>query len=302
MNVVVTGSSGFLGRYLCDVLVKAGHKIWGVDLADCLGRTWPMMSMDVTRYVDAPDWLDSFAMEQVDVIYHLAASPWQKTLDGERIRNHAVGALGVCMLAERTKARVVLASSAQVYGAPDVSPQQETHIPRPFEGYGWSKYLAEVVVQNFCNWRRMDYSICRFSNLYGPNQPVGRAITDLTLKFRRAVRDDVDHVELYGTGNETRDWVYVDDVVAALMKLGRVKGSRIFNVGTGRPVAMKDLARMIADRTGYEGAIAFGGKEGLRDSKGEEPRALDITRLAELGWSPAVALEDGLTRTVESIR
>lgn len=293
MRAIVTGGEGFVGRHLCRALTDAGHEVVSIDITmPTAGQSH--LTCDLGR--EAPPDIGL-----ADVLFHLAASPWQGTPDDERIRNHAAGTLGALALAARCNSRFILASSAQVYGSPTVSPQNERLPVKPFEGYGWSKWIAERVTEQFCEQNQLSFAIARFSNVYGPGQKQGALIPDLIHKFKVAKHACVPVVELRGNGQETRDYLYVADVVSGLLALnGAELDGLICNIGSGRFSHVRDVADMVRREVGYEGGLMWDRQKGIREGAPDEaPRCLDIGRMKRATrWAPTVSLAEGLRRTV----
>ena len=305
MNVLISGGAGFLGKHLCKQLLKEKHKVTVIDNfctseeADFkqLGKKVDLRKMDVTELKFSDLEID------FDVVVHLAspASP----VDYVRlpIETLLVGSLGTYRMLEAAKqnnARFLLASSSEIYGDPEVHPQIEEYVgcvncigPRAM--YDESKRFGETLALNYHNVHSVDIGIMRIFNVYGPGMRLddGRAIPNF---ISQALRGKP--LTIYGNGEQTRSFCYVDDMIEAMMSLieysGCVPGP--FNLGNPEEISIIKLAQMIIEMTGSKSKLSFYG------SPPEDPRRRcpDISRAKRyLGWEPEVSLEDGLEETIK---
>ncbi|HUZ11880.1 MAG TPA: UDP-glucuronic acid decarboxylase family protein [Caulobacteraceae bacterium] len=301
-RVLVTGAAGFLGSHLCERLVAAGAEVLGVDnfftgargnLETVLGRpNFELMRHDVTfpLYVE------------VDEIYNLAcpASPIHYQHDPVQTTKTSVhGAINLLGLARRLGARILQASTSEVYGDPAQHPQSEDYWGHvnpigPRACYDEGKRCAETLFFDYWRQHRLAIKVARIFNTYGPRMAPddGRVVSNFIVQALMG-RD----ITLYGDGGQTRSFCYVDDLIEALARLmaspAEVTGP--INLGNPAEISMRDLAALIVGLTGSASRLVH------RPLPADDPRQRrpDIARAeAQLGWAPATALEDGLARTI----
>lgn len=308
MKALVTGGTGFLGNRLCQMLTEQNIEVLAVDLkAPAVSLQWPFFSCDITRE-ELP------AAFKPDIIFHLAAAPWSSVEPRDRISVNVYGTINAVEYAAKTGARMIFTSSAQVYGPPRYSPQDENHPLNPIAPYPWSKYLAEQVCnlardrfQQRLDWMGLDARVfqiitVRLSNMYGPQIYRGTVIADLIA----AIGESKGVLVLRGTGNETRDFVHVDDVARALVALAvprlGVPKVYVYNIGSGEAVSIRTLAELLISLMGKSLEVAPSGVQSELDAQNEVPRALDTHRLFEAtGWRPRVSLLAGLQETLLAV-
>jgi UDP-glucose 4-epimerase len=298
---VVTGGAGFIGSHLVDALVGDGWRVVAIDdlsngHGSSLADEAELAVVDVTDLV-ALDRVVEAARPRA--IFHLAAqgSVTASVADPERdCRVNVIGTLRVLQAAQRHAAPVVLASSGgALYGDAAPIPTPETSIPAPVSPYGASKLAAESYVTTWSRAYGAPHAVCRLANVYGPRQrPDGEAGV-VGIFSRRLARGEPP--TLFGFGAPTRDYVYVADVVAALIAACGKAG--VFNVGTG---VATDVATLLALLQAVAGTSIEPQRAPLRP--GELMRScLDPRRARErLGWSARVPLADGLAWTYHSFR
>ncbi|MGY8525540.1 UDP-glucuronic acid decarboxylase family protein [Paracidovorax citrulli] len=301
-RVLVTGGAGFLGSHLCDRLVQAGHDVLCVDnfytgskdnIAHLLREpNFELMRHDVTfpLYVE------------VDQIYNLAcpASPVHYQSDPVQTTKTSVhGAINMLGLAKRVKARILQASTSEVYGDPACHPQQESywgHVnPIGLRScYDEGKRCAETLFMDYHRQHRVDVRIARIFNTYGPRMhPAdGRVVSNFITQALSG-----QPLTVYGDGSQTRSFCYVDDLIEGLIRLMEAEGDHSTPVNLGNPceVSMLDIARKVLAATGSRSPIV------MRPLPSDDPRQRcpDIARASEeLQWAPTVDLDEGLRRTV----
>jgi UDP-glucose 4-epimerase len=297
MRVLITGGAGFIGSHLVEAGRQAG---WEIRVVDDLSRgspahlpeDVPLIRMDIRD----PALEDLVADFRPTVIHHLAAQVDVAAAVADPWHDASVNVLGTIRVLRAAcrggVRRVILASSAAVYGEPERLPVSEDHPLRPLSPYGLSKAAAEAYARWFGLRHGLEVVILRYGNVYGPRQPaVGEA--GVIARFLTALADGRRPV-IHGDGRQIRDFVYVADVVAAHRQaMARGEGG-IYNIGTGRAISIRGLYRLAQAVTGMEGEPDYG-----------PPRPGDIRRMildvrraqAELGWRPQVALPEGLART-----
>jgi len=305
-RVLVTGGAGFIGSHLCDRLIEAGHEVICVDnfyssdksnIQHLLGTPrFELIRHDVTF----PLYLE------VDRIYHLAcpASPIHYQRDPVQTTKTAVhGSINMLGLAKRTGARILLASTSEVYGDPTVHPQTEDYWGNvnpigPRACYDEGKRAAETLFFDYWRQHQLDIKVVRIFNTYGPRMHPqdGRVVSNFIVSALTGKP-----LTIYGDGSQTRSFCYVDDLVNGLMKMmdssDEVQGP--INLGNPGEFTIAELAREVVAAVGEDPGIDY------FPLPQDDPmqRQPDITRAREiLGWAPAIPLSEGLRPTVEALR
>jgi UDP-glucose 4-epimerase len=306
---LVTGGAGFIGSHLCDRLLAEGHRVVAVDdlstgrianLSEArgYGNEFTFFNMDVR----ADGLLSLFERHRPEVMMHVAAQAAVSTSVEDPVHDAAVNVMGLLNLMEccvKTGVRKVVyaASGGTLYGEPRKLPVKETAIGRPVSPYGISKKVGIDYLAYYEREHGVAFTALALANVYGPRQnPDGEAGVVAIFASRMLVGQTP---TIFGDGNQTRDYVFVDDVVHAFaLAAGRGDG-RLVNVGTGLETSVNGLSRMLAALAGFTGQPAQGPARAgdLRRS------ALDPSLAAEvLGWRPWTHLEDGLGETVAYLR
>ncbi len=305
MRALVTGAAGFIGSHLSEYLLDQGYSVVGMDnlltgdvanIQHLTGRDFVLVKHDVTNYI---------ALEgPLDLIFHFAspASP----IDYLRvpIQTLKVGSLGThnaLGLAKAKKARLLLASTSEVYGDPLVHPQREDYWGNvnpvgPRGVYDEAKRFSEAMVMAYHRVHGVETRIVRIFNTYGPRMRVedGRAIPAF---LSQALRNE--DVTVFGNGSQTRSLCYVSDLVEGIFRLMRSNEVNPVNIGNPHEMTIRQLAERIIALTGSKSRIVE------RPLPVDDPRVRqpDITRARTiLGWEPKVALDDGLAKTLAYFR
>jgi len=299
---MVTGGAGFLGSHLCERLIADGHNVLCVDnfftgtkenIAHLLAESrFELMRHDITfpLYVE------------VDEIYNLAcpASPVHYQYDPVQTTKTSVhGAINMLGLAKRVRAKILQASTSEVYGDPEVHPQTEDywgHVnPIGIRScYDEGKRCAETLFFDYRRQHNLRIKVARIFNTYGPRMHPndGRVVSNLIMQALQG-----EPITIYGEGTQTRSFCYVDDLVEALIRLMATADEFTGPVNLGNPVefTIRELAALVVKMTGSSSSLEF------RPLPADDPvqRQPNIT-LAKtaLGWEPSVQLEDGLARTI----
>jgi len=305
-KILVTGGAGFLGSHLCERLVGEGHDVICLDnfytggkdnIKHLLGQPeFELLRHDVTfpLYVE------------VEQIYNLAcpASPIHYQRDPVQTTKTSVhGAINMLGLAKRTRARILQASTSEVYGDPEVHPQPEGYWGRvnpigPRSCYDEGKRCAETLFFDYYRQHQLDIKVVRIFNTYGPRMHPndGRVVSNFIVQALRG-----EDLTLYGKGTQTRSFCYVDDLIDALVRMmGTARGfTGPVNVGNPGEFTMLALAEMVLRLTGAKSKLKY------LPAPEDDPmqRQPDIALAKDkLGWAPRVALEDGLKETIAYFR
>ena len=302
-RILVTGGAGFLGSHLCDRLLAEGNDVLCVDnfysgakdnVAHLMGDPhFELMRHDVTfpLYVE------------VDEIYNLAcpASPVHYQWDPVQTTKTSVhGAINMLGLAKRTKARIFQASTSEVYGDPEIHPQQESYWGRvnPIgirSCYDEGKRAAETLCFDHARKRGAKVRVGRIFNTYGPRmaRDDGRVVSNFIVQALAGTP-----LTIYGDGKQSRSFQYIDDLVAGILAVMRQGDMGPFNLGNPDEFTMRELADKVLAMTGSKSQIVT---EPLPQ---DDPtrRCPDISKARALGWEPKVALEEGLQKTIEYFR
>ena len=305
MRVLVTGGAGFIGSHLCDRLVADGHHVICLDnfftgrkenVEHLLDHAhFELMRHDVTE----PLFLD------VDQIYNLAcpASPVHYQYNPVKtVKSNVMGTINMLVLAKRVRARILQASTSEVYGDPTVHPQTESYWGNvnpigPRSCYDEGKRVAETLMMDYHRQDRVDIRIARIFNTYGTRMQEGdgRVVSNFIVQALRG-----QELTLYGSGEQTRSFCYVDDLVEGLVRL-MAADNRYEPVNLGNPVefTIRELAEEVTGVVGGEVKTVY------RPLPQDDPtqRQPDITRAREwLGWEPKIPLKEGLRKTVAYFR
>ncbi len=299
MKALVTGGAGFIGSALVDALVSAGAEVTVVDDLS-RGRRTNVPAGVAFHELDIlderlPPLVASVAPE---VVFHEAAQIDVRRSVAEPMLDTRINVLGTVNILEACARaavrRVVFASSGgAVYGDTTVLPTPETHPCRPASAYGAAKLAGEMYGSVFQQVHGLEFVALRYANVYGPRQdPHGEAGVVAIFAERLVAGADV---VIHGDGDQTRDYVYVDDVVAANLRAAETSTLGAYNIGTGHACAVNELYALLARAAGAQRPARHG------PAKPGEQRVscLDISHAEEsMGWRPRVTLEDGLSRTV----
>jgi UDP-glucose 4-epimerase len=310
MRVMVTGGAGFIGSTLVDRLLAEGCDVDAIDdlstgalanLTDARAqrnRKFSFHRLDVR----SPQLADIVAHRKPEVIFHLAAqldvrvSVTKPLFDAEI---NILGSLNVCesALAAGTRKVVFAGSGGTLYGVPENLPVRESHPQRPISPYGVSKKAAGDYLHYYREVRGLEYTELALANVYGPRQdPNGEAgVVAIFAGLMLAGRQPT----VFGDGGQTRDYVFVDDVVDAFVRATEKGGGLLMNIGTGVETSVLQLYEAMARLTGYGEA-----PNRAPERAGELLRSsLDPGRAAiHLGWKPWTPLDDGLLRTLDWFR
>ncbi|MEN8225947.1 MAG: UDP-glucuronic acid decarboxylase family protein [Bacteroidota bacterium] len=302
-KILVTGGAGFLGSHLCERLLNDGHEVI------CLDNYFTGNKRNIIHLMDNPyfevirhDITTPFFIE-VDEIYNLAcpASPIHYQFNPiKTIKTSVAGSINMLGLAKRIKAKILQASTSEVYGDPQVHPQTEDYWGHvnpigPRACYDEGKRCAEALFVNYKAQNGVRIKIARIFNTYGPRMDAqdGRVVSNF---INQALEGR--EITIFGKGEQSRSFCYVDDMVEGLIRLMNTDDSFTGPVNLGNPVEMNmlELADMVKDLSGSDSGIRFE-KLPQDDPLQRQP---DISMAKkELGWEPVIPVRDGLKKTIE---
>ncbi len=305
-RILVTGGAGFIGSHLCERLLNMGHEVI------CLDNYFTGSKMNIVHLLDNPFFelirhdVTMPIYVETDEIYNLAcpASPIHYQYNGiKTIKTSVMGAINTLGLAKRTKSKILQASTSEIYGDPEVHPQHEGYWGNvntlgPRACYDEGKRCAETLFMNYHAQNKVRIKIARIFNTYGPkmNSNDGRVVSNFIVQALKG-----NDITIYGDGSHTRSFQYVDDLIDGLIRLMDTPDSFTGPVNLGNPdeITISSLARMIIEMTGSKSKIIH-----LPLPQDDPRQRMPDISLAkrELGWSPKVDTETGLTKTVEYFR
>lgn len=304
-TILITGGAGFIGSHLCKRLLSNGHKVI------CLDNLFTGSEQNILEFRSNNDFKfikhdieNTIFLDNIDEIYNLAcpASPIHYQSNPiKTTKTCTIGVINLLELAKRNNAKILQASTSEVYGDPNVHPQNEKYWgnvnPVGIRScYDEGKRCAETLFMDYRREHKLNTRIVRIFNTYGPNMNIndGRVVSNFITQALNA-----DDITMYGDGNQTRSFQYVDDLIDGMIKL---MGSSYFepvNIGNPIEMTMKDLALSILKLTNSNSKIVF--KElPMDDPKRRKPN-IDLAK-SKLNWEPSVSIELGLTKTIGYFR
>lgn len=305
MRILVTGGAGFLGSHLCQILLEQGHSVL------CLDNLFSSSKRNVNELRDHTDFefirhdITQPILLEVDRIFNLAcpASPIHYQFNPVKtVKTNVLGTLNMLGLAKRVKARILQASTSEVYGDPEVHPQSEDYWGHvnpigPRSCYDEGKRVAETLMMDYHRQNGVDIRITRIFNTYGPRMSIqdGRVVSNLIVQGLQG-----EDMTVYGEGSQTRSFCYVSDLIRGLTETMELEvGPEPINLGNPAETTILELATKIKEMTGSQSEIRF------EELPVDDParRRPDISRAIKLlSWRPQVGLEEGLAETIEDFR
>ena len=301
-RTLVTGGAGFLGSFLCEKLLDQGHEVIALD------NFYTGSRKNISHLLDHPsfelirhDIVEPILLE-VDWIFNMAcpASPIHYQYNPVKtVKTSVMGAINMLGLAKRVSARILQASTSEVYGDPEIHPQQESYwgSVNPIglrSCYDEGKRVAETLMMDYHRQNQVDINLDRIFNTYGPRMHIhdGRVVSNFIVA---ALKEEP--LEIFGDGEQTRSFCYVSDLIDVILKMMN-KDDFIGPVNIGNPgeFTIRELAEKILKLTGSRSKIQ------VRQERSDDPvrRRPDISLAREkLGWEPSVDLEEGLGKTIE---
>ena len=300
MRVLVTGGAGFLGSHLCETLLEEGKEVI------CLDNYFTGQKRNIHHLMDHKDFevvrhdITQSILLEVDRIYNLAcpASPIHYQHNPVKtIKTSVMGMINLLGMAKRVGARILQASTSEVYGDPQVHPQPESywgHVnPLGLRScYDEGKRVAESLCMNYNLQNGVETRIMRIFNTYGPHMHPqdGRVVSNFIVQALKG-----QDITLYGDGSQTRSFCYVDDLIFGMRRLMESDVAEPVNIGNPDEFSVKELAEKIKELTGSKSKLVY--KELPKDDPVK--RRPDITKAKELlQWEPKIELEEGLKRTI----
>ena len=303
MRILITGGAGFVGSHLSERLLGAGHEVIAVDNFYTGSKNNVAHLRENPRFEIIRHDVTWPLYVEVDAIYNLAspASPIHYQHDPvQTTKTNVVGAINMLGLAKRLGVPILQASTSEVYGDPEVHPQPEAYWGKvnpigPRACYDEAKRVAETLFFDYHRQHDLKIRVARIFNTYGPRMAAddGRVVSNFIVQALRG-----EPITIYGDGTQTRSFCYVDDLVSGLIALMDNTSSETGPVNLGNPgeFTMSELATLVLEMTGSKSSLEH------RDLPQDDPkqRQPDISKATKvLNWEPAVALKDGLARTIE---
>ena len=303
MNILVTGGAGFIGTNLVEKFIEKQHKVIVIDNLLTGSKknlehffdseNFSFIEFDVQNHIEVA--------EDLDYVLHLASPASPKAYTQYPINTLKAGSIGTINtlgLAKAKNAKYLLTSTSEIYGDPLVSPQPESYWgnvnPNGTRSmYDEAKRFAEAAVSSYNRIYDLDTRILRLFNTYGPKMKIndGRVVTNF---IYQAITGNV--ITIYGQGNQTRSFCYIDDTVSGILKAMESDNSEVFNIGNPNEITILQLAEKIIELTNSNSKIKFH-KLPEDDPMQRKP---DISKANnKLDWFPKVSLEDGLKKTIE---
>lgn len=307
--VLVTGGAGFIGAQLTRRLLESNVHVCVVDnfITGRKSNIVPLIEHPKFHFLEAditdPDFLLHFAHQPLTNIYHCACPtgvPNIPRLAEEMLRTCSQGTFHVMELARKYDASVVLASSCEVYGQPEFSPQEEHYGGNvdpvgPRSPYEEGKRFAESVVAMYVRKYGAKGKIARFFNVYGPG--MSPQDSRVVPRFLQSIQQR-QKITIYGDGTQTRTFLYVDDLIDGLLLImDRGRPGEPYNIGTTAPVSIIDLAELVIELTAQRSEIEFL-PHIMPDHEHRQP---SIKKISGLGWQPTITLKDGLKKMIATV-
>ena len=302
-RILVTGGAGFIGSHLCERLLNEGNEVICLDnlFSSRKSKIVPFIHQPYFEFVRHDITMPYFA--EVDEIYNLAcpASPVHYQHDAiQTIKTSVMGAINMLGLAKRVNARILQASTSEVYGDPEIHPQDESYWGNvnpigPRSCYDEGKRCAESLFVNYHKQNDVKIKIIRIFNTYGPRMELndGRVVSNFIIQALKG-KD----ITIYGDGEQTRSFQYVDDLVEAMVRMMKTPEAFIgpVNIGNPKEFTMLELAEMILELTGSRSKIVH--LPLPKDDPVQRQPDIGLAKKVLDGWEPKVQLKEGLLKTI----
>jgi len=305
-RILITGGAGLIGSHLCERLLEMGNEVI------CLDNFFTGSKQNIIHLLDNHNFelirhdITMPVYIEVDEIYNLAcpASPVHYQYNGiKTIKTSVMGAINTLGIAKRTRSKILQASTSEIYGDPSVHPQTEQYWGNvntlgPRACYDEGKRCAETLFMNYHKQNKVRIKIARIFNTYGPRMSSddGRVVSNFIIQALKG-----DDITIFGDGTHTRSFQYVDDLIDGLIKLMDTPDTFTgpVNLGSETDISVNDLANMVIRMTGSKSKITY--LPLPEDDPKQRNPDISLAR-KELGWEPAVGLEEGLERTIGYFR
>lgn len=297
MKILVTGGAGFIGSHTVDLLIAKGHEVVIVDnLSNGKVENVNKNAKFYKADIKSQELMEIFEKEKPEAVIHLAAHiNLRKSMENpdHDMKENVFGTLNVLECCKKAGVKkIIYSSTAAVYGEPSYLPVDEKHPVNPTSPYGLSKSIAENYLKLYSRLYGINYVIHRYANVYGPRQdPLGEA--GVISIFTDKLLSDHD-AEIFGSGKQTRDYVFVEDVARAnALALEAENGT--YNIGTGKPTSVNELFDIIKKRANSSSSAVH------KEPKNEVMHLHFSTVLAKekMKWSPETSLENGIEKTLK---
>jgi len=303
-RILITGGAGFIGSHLCQRLLKEGNEVI------CLDNYFTGSKQNIIHLLNNPyfelvrhDIISPYFIE-VDEIYNLAcpASPVHYQFNPiKTIKTSVMGAINMLGLAKRVKAKILQASTSEVYGDPELHPQPETYWGNvnptgPRSCYDEGKRCAETLFMDYYNQNEVEIKIIRIFNTYGPNMNPhdGRVVSNFIVQALKG-----EDISIFGDGKQTRSFQYVDDLVEGMLRMMNTPNGFTgpVNIGNQREFSMLELAETVLELTGSSSKLIF--KPLPQDDPKQRQPDISLAKKHLDGWEPKIQLREGLTKTIQ---
>ena len=303
-KIIVTGGAGFIGSHLCRFLVNEGHNVICIDnlLTGSKKNLYDFYENSNFTFIEH-DIINPYYDTGIDEIYNLAcpASPIHYQINPiKTVKTNTLGVINVLGLAKKNNAKILQASTSEVYGDPEIHPQTEMYngnvnMIGPRSCYDEGKRCAETLFMDYHRSHNLNIKIARIFNTYGPNMAFndGRVVSNIILQSLKG-----NNITIYGNGNQTRSFMYIDDLVKGLILLMNSDNNFVSPINLGNPneITINELASIIKKYTNSNSKIVY---EELPkdDPKRRKPNISKANKI--LNWKPALDLDKGLIKTIE---
>ena len=303
-NILITGGAGFIGSHLCKRLLNEGNKII------CLDNLFTGSENNISNLIDNSDFefvnhdiTKPYYREGIDEIYNLAcpASPIHYQINPiKTIKTCTIGVINMLGLAKKNNAKILQASTSEVYGDPEIHPQTEMYngnvnIIGPRSCYDEGKRCAETLFMDYHRSHNLNIKIARIFNTYGPNMALndGRVVSNIILQSLNG-----ENITIYGNGKQTRSFMYIDDLVKGLILLMNSKNNFVGPINLGNPneITINELALIIRKYTNSNSKIIY--EELPKDDPKRRKPNISLAK-SKLNWQPKIGLDVGLSDTIK---
>lgn len=303
-KIIVTGGAGFIGSHLCRFLVSEGHNVKCVDnlLTGSKNNLSDFYENSNFTFIEH-DIINPYYDTGIDEIYNLAcpASPVHYQINPiKTVKTNTLGVINMLGLAKKNNAKILQASTSEVYGDPEIHPQTESYngnvnMIGPRSCYDEGKRCAETLFMDYHRSHNLNIKIARIFNSYGPNMALndGRVVSNLILQSLNG-----DNITIYGNGNQTRSFMYIDDLINGLILLMNSENNFVDPINLGNPneITINKLASIITDYTNSNSKVIY--QELPKDDP--KRRKPDISLASKiLNWEPNISLNSGLKETIK---